>query len=591
MTQAELKTLIKKIQNRCSLEDVSKVTYYWNSDHKIVFKLFFESLFLPEELRVESPKLQNTFLTQNVYEYTDDFKILSLNQDEGFIEVLPDNQDFNIINSYKDSNEKDVIQDSRIRLAGKNLNEAFAKSKKYILHEDENIATEEAVSEKASEDKKAKLEPPEKTNAFVIGIQMLPTSAGTELLKKAISDAQTVEQPVKLCFGVPNAKKYPGFTLDCIRTFGLIAEESVGQPTFAYYMGEGNTKGVSLFSELKNSLQNVYAEPSDSSEQVMIEANYKNVVNVYRTTNQVFDDVKDSTIDIFNQAEDLAKKLVTQYEDLVIKKGGLKARIRTSEGLTSKEVEKAAAEKYKAQKNTLVQDGIEIKSYERLLQAWEASKNDPQTVLACHFCADVYDKDDDASAKDQHNARKENLSKWLAGPKIDNIGNVKHIDMGTIFKASIANYTAEVLASTSDDISQSANNGMFTNNNQAGASAALKSEKPDKLPEQQYASDYPGDFYAWLIALGGDDFIRLKQLFDSPNIAGLTLETDFSIKKEDLEDKEDSSTEEQAEELSTEESEETETTSNETQEETPAIDGTENSSEVDSTQEINKNAN
>jgi len=136
MTKGELKTIILKIQNRCGLEEPTRITYYWDEKNRIVFKAFFESLYLPESLRVDSEFIKNTFITQNVYEYTDDFEILELNQDEGFVKFVTDNQDFKIADSYtdvpKDTGDEKTEQ---VVLAGSRLNETFARRKKFILFE------------------------------------------------------------------------------------------------------------------------------------------------------------------------------------------------------------------------------------------------------------------------------------------------------------------------------------------------------------------------------------------------------------------------------------------------------------------------
>ena len=100
MTKADLKIILLKIQNRCGLEEPTKITYYWNDKQQVVFKAFFESLYLPEALRVDEDNIQNSFTVQNVYEFEDEFEIIGLNQDEGYVEFIPDNQKFKIVNSY-----------------------------------------------------------------------------------------------------------------------------------------------------------------------------------------------------------------------------------------------------------------------------------------------------------------------------------------------------------------------------------------------------------------------------------------------------------------------------------------------------------
>ena len=58
MTKSDLETILLKIRNRCGLEEQTKITYYWDEEKRIVFKIFFDSLYLPE---VQAQKLYCTF--------------------------------------------------------------------------------------------------------------------------------------------------------------------------------------------------------------------------------------------------------------------------------------------------------------------------------------------------------------------------------------------------------------------------------------------------------------------------------------------------------------------------------------------------
>ncbi len=140
MKQSDLKILIKKVQNECALEEPTKITYYWNDDGKLVFKIFFDSLIIPEELMVDEDNISKCFSEQNVYEFEDDFVIKELNREKGFVEIIPDDQKFKVINSYKDYNEdeKDVKNESIVHLAGGRISETFAKTKGFILREGGN---------------------------------------------------------------------------------------------------------------------------------------------------------------------------------------------------------------------------------------------------------------------------------------------------------------------------------------------------------------------------------------------------------------------------------------------------------------------
>lgn len=132
MTKEDLVTIIQKIKNRCGLETATKITYYWKDD-KVVFKIYFDSLYLPENMRINNDNVLESFIQSNVYEYKDDFTILGLNQDEGYIEVLPEDQKFKIIKKYKDLT--DTKNESYLHLADKQFNETLAKEKGFILNE------------------------------------------------------------------------------------------------------------------------------------------------------------------------------------------------------------------------------------------------------------------------------------------------------------------------------------------------------------------------------------------------------------------------------------------------------------------------
>ena len=145
MTKGELNTLIRKVQNECGLESPTKITYYWNAEDKLVFKLFFESLAVPDSLKIEEEHIQNLFTVNNIYPYEDDFLISSYNTEHGYVEVIPTDQQFKVINSYKElANARDnSINESIVVLAGRRLNEKVAQAHGYILQEaEEDIPAE-----------------------------------------------------------------------------------------------------------------------------------------------------------------------------------------------------------------------------------------------------------------------------------------------------------------------------------------------------------------------------------------------------------------------------------------------------------------
>lgn len=143
MTKGELAVIVKKVQAECGLEDPTKITYYRDEEGRVVFKLWFDSLILPETLAGKKKdefewqaNVNNTFINNEPYLYDDDFTILEYNEEEGWVKVLPDQQDFEIVESYNkliDSKDEDSV-----RLQGKKLNEKVAKAYSLTLYEAED---------------------------------------------------------------------------------------------------------------------------------------------------------------------------------------------------------------------------------------------------------------------------------------------------------------------------------------------------------------------------------------------------------------------------------------------------------------------
>ena len=150
MTKGELAVIVKKVQAECGLEDPTKITYYRDEEGKVVFKLWFDSLILPETLAGKKKdefewqaNVNNTFINNEPYLYDDDFTILEYNEEKGWVKVLPDQQDFEIVESYNkliDSKDEDSV-----RLQGKKLNEKVAKAYSLTLYEAE--AEDEVASD------------------------------------------------------------------------------------------------------------------------------------------------------------------------------------------------------------------------------------------------------------------------------------------------------------------------------------------------------------------------------------------------------------------------------------------------------------
>lgn len=162
MNKGELNTIIKKIQNECSLEDPTKITYYIDDNNQVIFKIWFDSLILPESLRTDKSDLplsniKNTFVNEKSYLYKDDFQILDFNEEKGWIKILTNDQDFNIVENYKQLSRNSIKE----TLAGKKLNRSVSNSYRLSLFEAEDIKTEsdETDSEKVEDKKKPSMKP------------------------------------------------------------------------------------------------------------------------------------------------------------------------------------------------------------------------------------------------------------------------------------------------------------------------------------------------------------------------------------------------------------------------------------------------
>lgn len=332
MKKSDLEIIIKKIQNRCYLESPTRITYYWDKNHKVVFKIFFESLYLPKDLRIDNDNIQNTFITQNVYEYEDDFTILELNQDEGYIKVLPDDQNFKVINSYRDANKDETIEESRVlHLTTKRLKENFALSKGYILYEVDNvekIENPETLQIKKVKDKK---ETQAKTdaNVYVIAIAFNLCKQALEkngVLDQALVNAEnliksdTSKTVSKLVFTIPKVLKedLSATNLHSIRNFSEKLTEQF-KDTYAYFGGNGNVQLSNMLSSLN--IKHTYFLTSTAEESIK-EANLPSLLD---TTTKIenFEVIDDTTKDILTQAKDLAEKLINTYSKVVNKDGGV----------------------------------------------------------------------------------------------------------------------------------------------------------------------------------------------------------------------------------------------------------------------------
>ena len=231
MTKGELAVIVKKVQAECGLEDPIKITYYRDEEGKVVFKLWFDSLILPETLAGKKKdefewqaNVNNTFINNETYLYDDDFTILEYNEEKGWVKVLPDQQDFEIVESYNkliDSKDEDSV-----RLQGKKLNEKVAKAYSLTLYEAEDkVASDIDTS----------------TND--------PNFTRREVENKKDEETNKVEEKVPTIFFA--------FSLCCP---GLVVEE---YKAFAKLIQEANEKAGQ--SENKATVKLIYFNSADSA--------------------------------------------------------------------------------------------------------------------------------------------------------------------------------------------------------------------------------------------------------------------------------------------------------------------------------------
>lgn len=231
MTKGELAVIVKKVQAECGLEDPIKITYYRDEEGKVVFKLWFDSLILPETLAGKKKdefewqaNVNNTFINNEPYLYDDDFTILEYNEEKGWVKVLPDQQDFEIVESYNkliDSKDEDSV-----RLQGKKLNEKVAKAYSLTLYE----AEDEVVSD-------------------INTLTNDPNFTEKEVENKKDEETNKVEEKVPTIFFA--------FSLCCP---GLVVEE---YKAFAKLIQEANEKAGQ--SENKATVKLIYFNSADSA--------------------------------------------------------------------------------------------------------------------------------------------------------------------------------------------------------------------------------------------------------------------------------------------------------------------------------------
>ena len=347
MTKTDLETILLKIRNRCGLEEQTKITYYWDEEKRIVFKVFFDSLYLPKELRVGEDNIQNMFLTQNVYAYKDDFQILELNQDEGFVKILPDDQDFVVIDSYKaakqsdEESKKDKEKEEAVKLAGKRLNEGYALMKGYLLQEDgddsatdqKNLKGEDPVTNmKKAQTPESK--EPVAIHAYVAVINNpIQSGAGkttkdslVKALKSLLANLPT-DGKAKVFIGIPDTpsdnqlNSYHTYSIACVNDAVLEATgKAVGG---AYILCSQNSKAAEQVLKESDVLDVTYLTDEKVAKDLLKKVNAQQLLSAPTAKNVNNGIVQDTTT--LQEIENIAfNKIISKYRDMIQTYGGVR---------------------------------------------------------------------------------------------------------------------------------------------------------------------------------------------------------------------------------------------------------------------------
>lgn len=341
MTKTDLETILLKIRNRCGLEEQTKITYYWDEEKRIVFKIFFDSLYLPKELRVGEDNIQNMFLTQNVYAYKDDFQILELNQDEGFVKILPDDQDFVVIDSYKaakqsdEESKKDKEKEETVKLAGKRLNEGYALMKGYLLQEDEDdLARKDAKAQERAQAPKPESKEPVAIHAYVAVINNpIQSGAGkttkdslVKALKSLLANLPT-DAKAKVFIGIPDTpsdnqlNSYHTYSIACVNDAVLEATgKAVGG---AYILCSQNSKAAEQVLKESDVLDVTYLTDEKVAKDLLKKVNAQQLLSAPVAKNVNNGIVQDTTT--LQEIENIAfNKIISKYRDMIQTYGGVR---------------------------------------------------------------------------------------------------------------------------------------------------------------------------------------------------------------------------------------------------------------------------
>lgn len=434
MTKTDLETILLKIRNRCGLEEQSKITYYWDDEGRIVFKIFFDSLYLPEELRVGEDNIQNMFLTQNTYAYKDEFQIIELNQDEGFIKILPDDQDFIVIDSYKASKQndeeskKDKEKEESVKLAGRRLNEDFALMKGYLLQEDGEMSisdmkqnTEGSAVTKAEDKAEGKKEPKD-IHAYVAVINNpIQSGAGKATTEKLINPLRDIPPRgkdgalSKLFIGVPDTpagNKLNSYNAYSVARLNDVVLEATGKAVGGVYLlCSQNSKAAEQVLAASNVIDVTYLTDESAAKELLKSVNAQQLLSAPEAKSVKNELVQDTTS--LAQVEQDADKIIKKYRDMVQTYGGVRKDPSQKTFVSTKSKAKKESETKETTPKTSASVGNtpnrkstfdkgktkETKNWDKAKENLAAAiKSDPNVdaaiKLLCDLCPDSMDGED-----------------------------------------------------------------------------------------------------------------------------------------------------------------------------------------------------
>lgn len=386
MKKSELKIIIDKVRNRCGLEEPTKVTYDRNEDGQVVFRFYFDSLYLPPEMQFNEPKILNTFVRKDLYEFKDEFQITKLDKKKGFVEVLPDDQHFKVVKSYKDAKEAQKDEESVHLHDGNRLNENFIRDLDLVLREfevnPENLEDEVPSDKKGSftikgvEDKKRKEKKVERTREVDIYVfkWTVPNANSDNYISE--NDWQLVKSLVKnqkniVLFGYPfnsngneQEDKYPSMMTDSYNLlYSQLKIDNVDVNSRFGLCGRGI--GISKKLEDVKKVNNIYDyTDDDSAMQILKDANIQTdgIEDFPKTANpppKKAERKKDPSKGVLEKILPLAEEIANKFT----------AEIR-SKGKVVKQ---------------------ETKDYDKKLQEARTGSNSLKRAL--DFCVDVYGND------------------------------------------------------------------------------------------------------------------------------------------------------------------------------------------------------